>query len=159
RNIARLEFICFTDPPLSETLSGALSQRTCLVSVSEPDLFPSDAQRDGERAPRLNAYIVTRQSFRQRALSDARVCHHAPDRDVWTSTIQGFGRRFQSRTASSMPALANVRSSGEKARAERPLRWPRRLVRSFPVAASHNFTVSSALPVARVRLSEENVRH
>src|SRR5262245_51759448 len=62
-------------------------------------------------------------------------------------------------TASSMPALANVRPSGEKATAAMPLRLPRSVTRSFPDATSHSFTVSSPLPVANVLPSAENARH
>src|SRR5262249_14413506 len=62
------------------------------------------------------------------------------------------------RTASSMPALAKVLLSGVKATAAIPLRWPRRVTRSLPVAGSHNFTVSSPLPLANVLPSEENAK-
>ena len=79
----------------------------------------------------------------------------------WTTKFRKciylFSVRVHNRTASSIPALASVRSSGEKATAEMPLRCPRKVARSFPVAISHNFTTSSEPPVAIVLPSEERL--
>src|SRR5262245_36282944 len=67
------------------------------------------------------------------------------------------------------PASSTALFSGVKGRVKKRLRlnnflssiqggWPLRVGLSFPLAASHNFTVPSQLPEASVLLSGENAR-
>src|SRR5947209_17856746 len=69
----------------------------------------------------------------------------------------GVAARSQNLTGPSRPPLARYFPSGEKARDQTAPIWPSNFLRFCPsVATSQSWMVSSALPVASVRPSDEN---
>jgi hypothetical protein len=75
-----------------------------------------------------------------------------PTRTLTTACIASTSQR---RTTPSLPALARVRPSGEKASAFTPPVWPSREARARPEAGSQRRTTRSSPALARVRPSGE----